>query len=154
MESTNAPARDELLHGTIHWLIRTMRLHHKVIEHRMEGLGIHRSQHTMLMQLARMGRAASQKDIAQALDVSPACVARTLKALNAAQLIDKSDGADGRCREIGILPAGERIIADSHKTFRDTDAEMFDGISDEEVRRFSETLSRLYENLCRMDNTP
>ena len=37
----------------------------------------------------RMGRSASQKDIADALDVSPACVARTLKPLNAAGLVEK-----------------------------------------------------------------
>ena len=132
-------------------LVRTMRLHHKVVEQRIDGLGVHHSQHRTLMKLSRMGRTASQKDIAEALDVSPACVARTLKALNAAGLIDKSEGEDGRCREIALLPAGQRLVDDSIKTFHRIDAEMFEGISDEEISKLTGTLGRLYENLCAME---
>ena len=148
----DAKPREDLTRGAIDRMVRTMRLHHRVIERRIDGLGIHQSQHRTLMKLSRMGRAASQKDIAEALDVSPACVARTLKALNAAGYIDKTDGADGRCREIGILPAGQKVIDDSLKTFRAIDAEMFEGLSDEEIYTLIELTNRVYQNLCRMEN--
>ena len=67
--------------------------------------------HRMLMKLSRMGRSASQKDIADALDVSPACVARTLKPLNAAGLIEKTDGSDARRNEINISAAGRDSLS-------------------------------------------
>ena len=89
-------------------LIHLMRLHHRIVERRIDGLGVHHSQHRMLMKVARLGRSASQKDIAEAMDVSPACVARTLKRLSAEGLVEKTGGADGRCNEIAILPAGHK----------------------------------------------
>ena len=150
MESTPSPSRGDRTHTAIDRLVRVMRLHHRVIERRIDGLGIHHSQHRMLMRLSRMGSAASQKDIALALDVSPACVTRTLKALSAAGLIDKSEGTDGRCREIGILPKGQRLIDDSVKTFRQIDEEMFQGVTDEDVLRLTSTLARIQENLNAM----
>lgn len=152
MESTPSPSRGDRTHTAIDRLVRVMRLHHRVIERRIDGLGIHHSQHRMLMRLSCTGGAASQKDLAAALDVSPACVARTLKALNAAGLIDKSEGADGRRRKIGILPKGQRLIDDSFKTFREIDREMFAGISDEEVRQLTDILSRIHQNLADMEN--
>lgn len=144
--------RTERTHAAIDRLVRTMRLHHRVVEKRIDGLGVHHSQHRTLMKLSCMGRTASQKDIAEALDVSPACMARTLKALSAAGLIDKAEGADGRCRQIALLPAGQRLVDDSVKTFHMIDEEMFRDISDEDIDRLTGTLNRLYLNLIRMEN--
>ena len=55
------------------------RMQHRIIEARVRRLGIHPSQHILLMHLSQMGRFPSQTQIAQELDVSPASVARTLK---------------------------------------------------------------------------
>lgn len=148
MEAEN---RAETTRAAIDRLVRTMRLHHRVVEKRIDGLGIHHSQHRTLMKLSRMGRTASQKDIARALDVSPACVARTLKALSAAGLIDKAEGTDGRCREIALQPAGQKLVDDSVKTFRLIDEEMFAGISDDDILRLTDMLNRIYQNLCDME---
>lgn len=147
-----AEERTETTRAAIDRLVRTMRLHHRVVEKRIDGLGVHHSQHRTLMKLSCMGRTASQKDIARALDVSPACVARTLKALSVAGLIDKAEGADGRCREIALQPAGQKLVDDSVKTFRRIEEEMFAGISDDDILRLTETLSRVYDNLCQMEN--
>lgn len=147
-----AETRSDATRMALDQLVRTMRLHHKVVEKRIDGYSLHHGQHRMLMKLSCMGRTASQKDIALALDVSPACVARTLKALNAAGLIDKAEGADGRCREIALLPAGEKLVEDTVKTFRAIDAEMFEGVSDDEVARLIDTLGKIHQNLCKMEN--
>ena len=151
MDTNELTGRPSLAHGAVDQLMRVMRLHHRVIEKRIDGLGVHHSQHRMLMRLSCMGRTASQKDIATALDVSPACVARTLKALSAAGLIDKSEGADGRCRAIGILPEGQQLIDRSVKTFRQINAEMFEGISDEELRCLTGLLDRIHRSLSNMN---
>ena len=138
-------------HAAMDGLLRVMRLHRRVVEKRIDGLGIHPSQHRMLMRLSCMGRTASQKDIAAALEVSQPCVARTLKALSAAGLISKDEGQDGRRNEISILPEGQRLIDRSLETFRQIDREMYEGISDDALDALARTLERIHDNLCRME---
>ena len=149
--STQERERVEQLRQTIDLLIHTMRLHHRVVERRIEGLGVHHSQHRLLMKLARMDKSASQKEIAAALDVSPACVARMLKPLNAAGLIEKAGGADGRCNEISISPDGEQLVQDSLAVFRDIDARMFRDVSGQELAALGGVLRRVQENLVEME---
>ena len=136
---------------TIDVLIHLMRLHHRIVERRIDGLGVHHSQHRMLMKVARLGRSASQKDIAEAMDVSPACVARTLKRLSAEGLVEKTGGADGRCNEIAILPKGKALVDDSLAVFRQIDGEMFDGVSGEELAAVTGVLRRIQGNLSAME---
>ena len=144
-------ARGTRIRETIDALIHTMRLHHRIVEKRIDGLGVHHSQHRMLMQLSRMGRSASQKDIADAMDVSPACVARTLKQLSAAGLVEKSEGADGRCNEIALLPRGRQAVSDSIAVFREIDSQMFEGFSGAELAALGTMLERLRDNLAEME---
>ena len=138
-------------HETIDVMIHTLRLHHRIVEKRIDGLGVHHSQHRMLMKLSRMGKSASQKDIAEALDVSPACVARTLKHLDAAGLIHKAEGADGRCNEISILPRGECLVEDSVAVFHQIGEQMFAGIAGEELEALNKVLRRIQDNLIEME---
>ena len=135
----------------IELMIHTMRLHHRIVEKRIEGMGVHHSQHRMLMLLSRMGKSASQKDIADAMDVSPACVARTLKQLSAAGLVDRAGGADGRCNEVSLLPEGRRVVEDSLAVFHEIGSEMFRGVTGEELTALHGTLRRIQANLIEME---
>ena len=132
-------------------LIHTMRLHHRVVERRIDGMGVHHSQHRMLMRLSDLGRSASQKELADAMDVSPACVARMLKPLTAAGLVEKAGGADGRCNEISVSPAGMQLVEDSKAVFRQIGEQMFEGLTEDELRTLGRLLERLKENLTNMD---
>ena len=144
-------ARADQEHETIDVMIHTLRLHHRIVEKRIDGLGVHHSQHRMLMKLSQMGRSASQKDIAETLDVSPACVARTLKHLDAGGLIRKAEGSDGRCNEISILPRGERLVEDSLEIFRQISERMFTGITGGELEALNRVLRRIQGNLIEME---
>ena len=124
-------------------MIHTMRLHHRVVERRIDGLGVHHSQHRMLMKLSFLGKSASQKDLADALDVSPACVARALKPLSAAGLVKKAEGTDGRCNAVSVSDAGRRLVEDSKAVFRD--------VTDAELDALYSVLRRLQENLIEME---
>ena len=151
MECITGNPREDRTHAATDQMIRIMRMHHRIVEKRIDGLGIHHSQHRMLMRLSNMGRIESQKDLAEALDVSPACVARTLKALSAAGLIEKTEGSDSRCREIEVLPKGQRLIDASVRTFQQTAAEMFSNIPDGDIDHLISTLDRIRENLVQME---
>ena len=143
--------RVALTRETIDGLIHTMRLHHRIVERRIDGLGVHHSQHRMLMKLSRMGQGASQKDIANAMDVSPACVARMLKALNAADLVEKAEGVDGRSNAISVTPRGSRLVQDSVAVFRQIDARMFEGVTDAELKNLNAVLRHIQDNLIDME---
>ena len=143
--------RTRLVRESIDTFIRMMRLHHRIVERRVEGCGVHHSQHRMLMKISRLGHSASQKELAEAMEVSPACVARMLKPLNAAGLIEKAGGADGRCNEISISPDGEQLVQDSLAVFRDIDARMFRDVSGQELAALGGVLRRIQDNLGNMD---
>lgn len=147
----DASPRDVCVRDAIEALIRAGRQHHRLIEQRVEELGLHRSQHHLLMAVARMGRTASQKAIADRMGITPAAVARTLKTLEAEGLIEKADGADGRRNEISVLPAGQRTIEKTHRMFHALDLAVFDGIPDAELAAMTATLRRMLDNIARME---
>ena len=128
-----------------------MRLHHRIVEKRVEGLGVHHGQHRMLMKVSCLGKSASQKALAEAMDVSPANVARALKQLTAAGLIEKAEGADGRCNEISLLPEGQALVENSRAIFREIGAEMFEGVSEGEMEALGDILRKIQANLVTME---
>ncbi len=147
----DATPRDARVHEALDAMVRSMRQHHRMLEQRVSGLGTHRSQHRLLMLLSCMGPTASQKELADRLGVSPAAVARTLKTLEAAGLVEKTGGADSRRKRIAILPAGQRRIDQTHALFRALDRDMFEGIEDDELLTLTRTLEKVRENLDRLE---
>jgi len=143
--------RGQRIKYDIDGLIHTMRLHHRVVERRIDGMGVHHSQHRLLMRLSCLGHSASQKELADAMDVSPACVARMLKPLTAAGLVEKAGGADGRCNEISVSDAGMRLVEDSRAVFRQIGEQMFEGLTEGELQALGAMLDKLKGNLSNMD---
>ena len=60
------------LSSLIRLFICTDRMHKAYVDRFISELGIHRSQHMILMYLARCEKTPSQKELAQHFDVSPA----------------------------------------------------------------------------------
>lgn len=137
------------------------RLHRCVFERNISSLGIHHSQHHMLMYIAREGEVDSQKQIAEKFGISPAATARTLKTLEAEGYITRSSsGGDGRFNKIVITEKGRDIFERSHIMFNETDVSVFADFSEEDLTKFNEYLdlmkSRLIEkskeNNCSGEN--
>lgn len=71
--------------------ILTDRMHRRLFESKMAGIGIHRSQHRVLMYLFKhLPDAPSQKELAEHFDISPAAIAVTLKKLENAGYITRA----------------------------------------------------------------
>jgi len=156
METEKCEGRAERIHHVMGMTMHNMRLHHQIVEKRMDGISdsIHHSQHRMLMYLSKMGKTASQKDIAQHMNISPACVARTLKALTSANLVERAEAEnDSRCNEVCLSEAGAKLVRDSHRMFQALDAEMFEGFSDEEIALLTELMEKLNRNLTGMSDS-
>ena len=69
-------------------MILTNQMHKRVLEKNLEGTGIHRGQHRLLMALA-CDQFQSQVELARKLEVTPATIAVSLKSLEKTGMIDR-----------------------------------------------------------------
>jgi len=155
MDIPNTKGRAEQIHRAMGLAMHNLRLHHMIVERRIEGVcpGIHHSQHRTLMFLSRAGKAASQKDIAQMMNVSPACVARTLKSLAQAGMIERDEALqDGRCNEVCLSGKGAEVVEESRALFQSLDLEMCAGFTDEEIMQLAGLMEKLNRNLTAMES--
>ena len=137
-------------HQAFELLIRTSLLHHRNIEKRFDNTGLHRSQRRMLMHLSRFDTMPSQRKIADDFDISPACVARTLKALASEGYITRAgDEDDLRRNTVSITQKGLDTVSETRHIFETIDEGAFDGFTPEEISQLVGYLERVKENLSR-----
>ncbi len=142
-------ARDGAVRQTVHTLFHTMRLHRAAIERALSDLGIHHSQHRMLVHLHRLGGEVEQRRLAAEFDISPAAVAVTLRKLEARGLIRRSsEGQDGRCKTVRITKEAEALLRNSYDAFTAVDLAMFASFSEEDLSAFRDTLLRMQAALA------
>ena len=127
------------------------RMRHKIIDRRLREHGIHPSQHFLLVQLARREKGASQAQLAEEINVTPALVARTLKNLEAGGYITRADSdTDGRRNEICITERGRSVLVEGREVFHEMDARSFEGFTAEELDSFGALLKKLHGNIARI----
>lgn len=138
------PTRAEAVHEAVHSFMHTGRLHRAAIERTVADLGIHPTQHRMLMHIKRCGGCVSQKELSEEFRISPAAVAVTLGKLEKAGYILRTvEAGDGRCKRIAVTEAGDALLRISYDSFCAVDLAMFADLTDEELLSFTETLGRL-----------
>ena len=128
-------------------LLHTGRLHKTLIDARVREIGIHRTQHRILMHLARCEKLPSQKELAEHLDVTPAAVTLAIKQIEKDGYIKRTLGKDSRFYEIEITEKGREMVTLTRELFSAVDAKMFDGFSDEELDDFIGFMERLQNNI-------
>ncbi len=123
------------------------RLHHAMAECRVRELGLHRSQHTMLMTVNHFGN-MSQKDIAKKMEISPAAVTVTLKKLEALEYVERVPSAnDSRINNITITNKGRNIVSKTAEIFDELDRQIFAGFSDDEINELYVLLKKISDNM-------
>lgn len=134
----------------VNMLIKTNRLHKKLIDTRVCGvIGLHRTQHMILMHLARKEKLPSQKELAEHLNITPAAVTGALKKLESGGYILRSIGDDNRYNEITITPLGVKIVSETRAMFSEIDRSLFDGFSDSEIANLKKYLEKIQNNICK-----
>ena len=102
---------DDRLTRAVEIMIRTDHMHRHLIDSRANELGIHRTQHRILMKLARHDKLPSQKELANWLDVTPAAVTVALKKLESQGFIEREIKADdNRINNISVTEKGAEIL--------------------------------------------
>lgn len=146
----NGQGKTELRH-IIKNMSHTDRMHHSCIERRIQQMGIHRSQHMILMYLAHNAQVSSQKELAGVFNVSTAAIANTMKTLERNGYICRvSDEEDTRKNIISITEKGRDIVEMTTMEFEAVDREMFKGITEEQLENFCNVLEILRSNLQKM----
>lgn len=130
-------------------MIRTDRLHRNLIDSRAMGLGIHRTQHRILMYLSRHGKLKSQKALAEHLDITPAAVTGALKKIEQDGYIERTLGKDNRYNEVVITEKGREVVRKTKELFSKTDRSLFDGFTQDELDIYILCLEKLQANIKR-----
>ncbi len=124
-------------------IMKLNREHRKIIEREIASLGIHPSQHHLLMYLERNGQ-STQSSIAAAMEVSPSTIAVSLKKLEKGCYIEKEmDSDDNRFNRIVLTKKGEAVVLKSKQLFDEVDGKLFSALSEEEKETLDGYLERL-----------
>ena len=135
-----------------HRMIITNQMHRRMMECNLEGTGIHRAQHRLLMTLAKHSF-ASQVELARFLEVSAATIAVSLKALKkAGYIVQKSREEDSRRNFVELTEKGRHLVEESCEYFDTVDQQMYQGFTEDEKRNLCEYLDRIYSNMERLKN--
>lgn len=102
----------------------------------------------LLKDKGREGRIAAQKGLSDAMHVSPATVAVSLKSLEREGYVEKlADETDQRRKAVRLTPKGEAAIQRCVQVFEAVDQSMFEGFRPEETRQACGYLMRILHNL-------
>lgn len=124
------------------------RLHRRVIESKVRGLGIHHSQHRMLVHLFCRETPPSQKELAEHFHISPAAVAETMKRLEEDGYIQRScDDKDSRRNLVSVTDKGREMLDCTRHLFDGVDAAMLADLSESERAALAHCLAVMQKNL-------
>lgn len=102
----------------------------------------------LLKDKGREGRIAAQKELSDAMHVSPATVAVSLKSLEREGYVEKlADETDQRRKAVRLTPKGEAAIQRCVQVFEAVDQSMFEGFRPEETRQACGYLMRMLHSL-------
>lgn len=113
------------------------------------GLHVTRSQWAMIAVVARVP-GATQRVIAEALEMSEASAGRLIDRLCADGLLERRERDDDRrARAVYLTDAAEPLLAKLATIACDIEAHMFKGFSEGELGRLQEYMDRIYANVLK-----
>jgi len=130
------------------------KMHRRCLKREMDSRGLGKVGQPMILFMLRNHEVAAecdQKGFSEALGVSPATVAVSIKRMERAGLVIKStDRDDLRRNHLAITDKGLLLVNDCIRAFHDVDEGTFKGFSDEERRQLEGSYRRMMENLVAM----
>lgn len=140
---------DSKISSAVNIMIKTDRMHKQLLDNTVNAIGIHRTQHRILMHIARNNRLISQKSLAEHIGITPAAITGALKKLEKDGYIIRKQGTDNRFREVEITDAGKRVVSETREMFTKADTSLFEGFSDAELDGYVKYLEKISQNIQR-----
>lgn len=123
------------------------RLMRNRFDRQVAELNITRSQWSVIVVVSRIP-GASQRAIAEALEMSEASAGRLIDRLCADGLLERQERFDDRrARAVYLTPAAEPLLAKLHEIGRQGESSVFRGFSEAELDTLDALLERVYVNL-------
>ena len=118
-------------------------------DRQVAGLHVTRSQWAMIAVVSRHP-GATQRVIAEALEMSEASAGRLIDRLCSEGLLERRDRDDDRrARAVYLTEAAEPLLEKLAKIAQDTEARMFKGFSGDDLDRLQSYLDRIYGNVLK-----
>ena len=128
-------------------LMKTDKLHRMALDHAIGKIGLHRSQHMLLMYLYRGGDASRQRALADAMEISPAAVTGLIQKLEREGYVERVPSPeDARNNITRLTQKGISVLEESMELFHTVDRRMFEGLSEEDLIGFVRCLDILQIN--------
>ncbi len=135
------------LRELVHEFVSISVIHRCRITKSASSVGLYYGQ-PMILEYIKSHDKCSQKELANAVHISPASAAISLKRIEKAGFLTRvADENDPRKKHLSITTKGEKSLLEFHKICDTTDKEMFKGFSEEEKETLHSLLLRLHENL-------
>lgn len=138
---------NNIIFEAVNRLIKINWSHKAKIDGKVAEIGIHRTQHRILMYLAKTGQLPSQKRLAECFGITPAAITGALQKLEADGYIERKLGEDNRFNEITITEKGRDVVEKTRSMFASVDEQLFQGFSKEEIAALSGYLERIILNM-------
>ncbi len=123
------------------------RLMRNRFDREVASLNVTRSQWSMIVVVAR-NPGATQRVIAEALEMSEASAGRLIDRLCAEGLLQRQERYDDRrARAVYLTPAAEPLLAKLYEIGRKGEQKIFRGFSDKELETLESYFDRIYRNL-------
>ena len=140
---------EEKISSAVNIMIQTDRMHKHLLDANVSKIGLHRTQHRVLMHIARHGKLLSQKSLAEHIGITPAAITGVLKKLEKDGYIERVQGDDNRYNEIQVTESGKRVVEDSFRIFTRLDTSLFEGFTDSELDGYIAYLEKIQENITK-----
>ena len=125
--------------------------HHNALRGELTARGLEFNSPTLIMLLQSRGKDGalpSQRELADALQVSPAAIAMSLKTLERLGYAERqSDPDDQRRKRVVVTQRGAAAAKACWAAFREIDRRMLDGFTDEEREMLCRMHRRMLRNL-------
>ena len=138
---------EEKISSAVNIMIQTDRMHKHLLDTNVTKIGLHRTQHRVLMHIARHGKLFSQKSLAEHIGITPAAITGVLKKLENDGYIERVQGNDNRYNEVKVTELGKRVVEDSFRLFTRLDTSLFEGFSDSELDGYISYLEKIQQNI-------
>ncbi len=133
----------------IHRFNRTHLLHKIFLGRAAQHHGLYFGQLAILEYIIK-NENRTQRELSEAMGVTPPSIATSIKRMSKAGLIEKNDDdMDSRINRINITSLGREVSEKCRKDFDKVDERMFQGFSQEECDILAGYLDRLIVNLSR-----
>lgn len=136
----------EKQHQIVHLFRVADRILKRSIDKKVEGTGVYRSQHRLLMLLGKFPE-CSQTEIAEKMEVSPAAVAVSLKKLVKSGFVSRQcNENDNRVNHMAVTDKGWKTIKASINDFNEIENAFFADFSETEMEQLEAYLRRIIKN--------